>query len=170
LDCVRVGLRYTPAGLEALQQQEEQLQYERFGSAEALCLGNIAAQLATEYDRGVGIAITRESDGLVLFQYMMDDKAPRNLGFMEGKRRAALACGHSSLWAYVEPVTRGAQPPKPEPGFVPTGGAFPIRAKGEWVATLSVSGLHEGKDHELAVRALAQALGRKAPPFPAAAI
>jgi uncharacterized protein (UPF0303 family) len=38
------------------------------------------------------------------------------------------------------------------------------------VATLSVSGLHEGKDHELAVRALAQALGREVPAFPAAAI
>jgi uncharacterized protein (UPF0303 family) len=170
LGCVRDGLRYTPVCLDVLQQQEEQLQYERFGSAEALRLGNIAAQLAAEYDRGVGIAVTRESDGLVLFQYAMDDKAPRNLGFMEGKRRAALDCGHSSLWAYVEPLVRGEQPPKPAPDFVPTGGAFPIRVQGEWVATLSVSGLHEGKDHELAVRALAQALGRDVPPFPAAAI
>jgi predicted dehydrogenase/uncharacterized protein (UPF0303 family) len=170
LDCVRAGLRYTPHCLNVLQQQEQQLQYERFGSAEALRLGNIAAQLAAEYDRGVGVAITRESDGLVLFQYAMDDKTPRNLGFMEGKRRAALACGHSSLWAYVEPLVRGEQPPKPAPDFVPTGGAFPIRVQGEWVATISVSGLHEGKDHELAVRALAQALGREAPPFPAAAI
>lgn len=40
------------------------------------------------------------------------------------------------------------------------GGAFPIRVGDAWVATLAVSGLHEGKDHELCVRALARALGR----------
>ena len=37
------------------------------------------------------------------------------------------------------------------------------RVGGEWVATLCVSGLHDGKDHELAVRALEAELGVTAP-------
>jgi uncharacterized protein (UPF0303 family) len=170
LDTIRAGLHCTPHCLEVLQQQETILQYEQpFGSKEALRLGNIAAELATEYDRGVGISITRERDGLVLFQYVMDDKALRNLGFMEGKRQTALSCGHSSLWTYVEHAVSGEPLPPPSANFVPSGGAFPIRVQGEWVATLSISGLHEGKDHELAVRALSQALGRNVPVFPATA-
>ena len=163
---------YTPQCLEALRQQEAILQYERFGSAEALSLGNIAAKLALEYDRGVGLRITREKDALVLFQYMMDDKAERNLGFMEAKRRAALKSGHCSLWPYVEHEINGAWRELIDavPDVLPCGGAFPIRAGGEWVATIAVSGLHEGKDHELAVRALSEALKRSVPPFPGALV
>ena len=41
-------------------------------------------------------------------------------------------------------------------------GAFPIRdERGTLLATLCVSGLHEGLDHELAVRALAEAEGKE---------
>ena len=159
---------YTPECLEALRQQEDILQYERFGSAEALALGNITAKLALSYDRGVGVRITRERDGLDLFRYMMDDKAERNLGFMEAKRQAALESGHCSLWPYVEHAINGAWQELIDaaPDVLSCGGAFPIRAGGEWAATIAVSGLHEGKDHELVVRALSEALGRSVPPFP----
>lgn len=172
LDIVREGLHYSPRCLEVLQCQEDILQYGSFGSKEALQLGAIAAELAVEYDRGVGIAIIRESDGLVIFQYMMDDKAPRNLNFMEGKRRAVLESGHSSLWPYVENAINGKWQDMMErkPYVLPSGGAFPIRANGEHVATISISGLHEGKDHELVVRALSKALEQSVPAFPCAAI
>lgn len=172
LDTVRGGLHYTEETLRVLQAQEDILQYDRFGNAEVLALGTAAAELAEEYDRGVGISITRESDGLVLFQYMMEDKAPRNLGYMEGKRRTVLASGHCSLWPYVENAINGKWQDlmDQKPYLALSGGAFPIRVKGEHAATISVSGLHEGKDHELTVRALCRALGKQAPAFPWAAI
>lgn len=163
---------YTKRCLEVLRQQEDSLQYKTFGCVEALALGNILAELAKGYDRGVGVCITREEDGLVLFQYVMDDKAPRNLGFMEGKRKAALASEHCSLWPYVEHALTGKWQEifDAYPQMLPCGGAFPIRVNGTWVATLAVSGLHDGKDHELMVRALSKALAVEVPPFPGKAV
>ena len=45
------------------------------------------------------------------------------------------------------------------------GGAFPICVGHKWVATLLVSGLHEGKDHELIIRALSRYLNIAVPEF-----
>ena len=169
---METDIRYSRRDLDILLEQERILCYDRFGSTEALTLGNAAAALAAEYDRGVGIQITRESDGLVLFQYMMDDKAPRNLGFMEGKRQATLACGHSSLYAFVAHTLDGSCQDVFDamPRMLPCGGAFPLRAGGQYAATFAVSGLHDGKDHELLVRSLCRALGRQAPAFTAPAV
>lgn len=154
-----------PQTLAALDSQERLLRYpERFGAYEALELGRAIASLAEDYDRGIGVCIYRESDGLILFQWMMDDKAARNLTFIEGKRLAALACGHCSLWAYADNEASGAGGElfDPASGACPAGGAFPVRLEaGEWVATISLSGLHEGKDHELVVRALCRVLGKQ---------
>ena len=147
----------TNTRISELLGEERRLRYERpFTSFEALRLGSAIARLSTEYDRGVGVKVTRESDGLVIFQWMADDKADRYFRYLDGKRLAALGCGHSSLYAealheadgsFGEMYAEGA----PE---WPGAGAFPIRVGDEWVATVSVSGLHEGKDHELVVRAL----------------
>ena len=138
---VQDTLKLTPQCLEVLEQQEAVLQFDKFGSREALTLGNIIAELAGGYDRGVSAAIIRELDGLTLFQFAMDDKAPRNDTFMLGKRKAALKSGHSSLWAYVKHALTGecedlfARVPE----TLPFAGAFPIRVHGEWTATLTIS-------------------------------
>ena len=162
----------TPECLDALREQEERLQFQEFSCEEALALGNAVADLAREYDRGISVSIVRESDDLVLFQYAMDDKTPKNLLYMEGKRKAAKLSGHCSLWPYVEHELTGAwqEMVAQVPEVLPVGGAFPIRVNGEWVATLMVSGLHEGKDHELAVRALSRVLQKEVPDFPGVAV
>lgn len=153
--------------METILEQERILRYPTaFGAAEALALGNRVASLATEYDRGVTVQITRESDGMVLFAWSMDDKAPRNYSFAAGKRAAALASGHVSSWAQLEVLSAGGDADElwaNAPEVAPSAGAFPIRVGEEWVATLCVSGLHDGKDHELAVRALEAELGVTAP-------
>lgn len=108
----------------------------------------------------------------MLFQYMMDSKGPRNEWFMEGKRRAVLDTEHSSLWPYVEHKINGRWQEMFENDrtSLPAGGAFPIRVGEEQVATVAVSGLHEGKDHELVIRGLEKVLGKKVPVFPGAAV
>ncbi len=145
--------------LKVLERQEHDLVYKQFGSHEALELGDAVAYFARHAERGIGVQITRESDGLVLFQWMDDDKAVRNLGFMQTKREAVLKTGHSSLWACLSQGTTDAIPV--------AGGAFPIRVASsdgsapKQVATLSISGLHEGRDHELCVRSLAWVLSKR---------
>lgn len=144
-----------------LLEQERLLSFERFGAAEALALGNVVASCAVDYDRGVMAQIVRKSDGLALFQWAADDKAPRNEVFVAGKRAATELSGACSLRCYVEYCMDGSWSEMLEPGSSAmfAGGAFPLCVGDELVATISVSGLHEGKDHELVVRSLAQALG-----------
>jgi|LAHS01.1.fsa_nt_gb uncharacterized protein (UPF0303 family) len=158
---------YSQDCLDTIVEQERILRYDKtFTSNDALDVVEAARNLAPEYDRGYGIRVTRESDGLVLAQWMADDKAPRNVSFMEGKRLAALGCGHASLYAYVEHELDGTHGEwfdllaKGEPRELPFGGAFPVRVGDAWVATVSLSGLHEGRDHEVVVRSLCMALGR----------
>lgn len=167
LDTIRSGFTCTPKTLDTLTEQERILRYpERFGASEALALGSRIAVLAPEYDRGVTVKITRESDGMQLFAWSMDDKAPRNYEFIEGKRAAVLASGHASVWHQVELKLAGKKDELLDAsGQMPAAGGFPIRLQGtdEIVATCVVSGLHEGLDHELVVRALAAELGVQTP-------
>ena len=157
------------AALEVLAQQEQELCFsERFGSVEALELGTAAARLAPEYSEGYSVTITRESDGAVIFQWITDDKGARNLTFAAGKRAAALKAGHASPWLQLQATANGEPPEKPwakAPDVVPACGAFPLRVGSEWVATIAVSGLHEGLDHEVIIRALEQVLGKTVPRF-----
>lgn len=169
LDAARTGFTVTQDALDTLSQQEQLLRYpETFGAEEALELGCAIAQLAPQYDRGVTAVITRESDGMMLFAWSTDDKAPRNYGFAEGKRQASLALGHASVWGYLEhQLTAPDEPLFTEQTIgMPCAGAFPIYAGDERVATACVSGLHEGRDHELIVRALQQVLDVTAPALP----
>ncbi len=171
LDTIRTAFTPTPDTLKVLEEQERVLRYpERFGADEALALGNRITQLVRtceRYDREVTIQITRESDGMQLFALSMDSKAPRNYDYIAGKRGASLACGHSSAYLQQQMVLEGKadQLFAQMPDVMPSAGAFPIRVAGsdEVVATLCVSGLHEGLDHELMVRALEEELGVKAP-------
>lgn len=169
LDAIRAKLTYDERALNELEAQEEVLCYPgSFGSREALELGNAVAAIAPDYDRGISVEIVRESDGLQLFSWSTDDKAPRNYGFADGKRKGSLSCGHASLWGYVRRTLDGAIPANvdKEAGALYAAGAFPIRdASGERVATIAVSGLHEGLDHDVVTRALGNVLGVDVPVF-----
>ncbi len=87
------------AARDVLLEQERILRYERFGASEALRLGGVIAALAQDYGEGVSVIITRETDGVRMFQWVADDKSERNLLFAEGKRAAARKAGHASPWA-----------------------------------------------------------------------
>jgi len=158
----------TEEALRVLVNQEKILTYpEHFTAKDALALGNTIARLADEYERGISVKIVREADGMTLFSYACDDKAPRNEGFMERKRQALLSCGHSSLYAYAAHEVRGEFEEffEPESVRLASGGAFPIRVKGDLIATIVVSGLHYGQDHELVVRSLSEVLKKEVPEY-----
>ena len=156
--------------LEVLREQERVLRYDEFGAREALVLGSVAAGLAPEYAEGYVVTITREADEEVCFQWLADGKGARNLMFAAGKRAAALRSGHASPWRQLEAVAAGQSLDEvwaEAPQVVCSCGAFPIRIGNDWVATIAVSGLHEGLDHEVILRSLEQVLGRVVPRFEA---
>lgn len=155
LDAARACFLPDAQSVNVLECQERLLRYGKsFTSDDAFVLGCVAVHFSRECDLPLAVRIVRESDGLALFQWMGEGKAERHVNFMEGKRRASLECGHSSLWAELDPERRD------ERGLPSvTAGAFPIRVGDEVVATISTSGSHLGLDHEVCVRALASALG-----------
>ncbi|MBR2682112.1 MAG: heme-binding protein [Atopobiaceae bacterium] len=159
----------TPAAaqeaLEVLTEQERLLRFESFGAAEAMKLGIAIAGLAPDFGEGVSVTITRESDGVRMFQWVADDKNERNLLFAEGKRAAARKAGHAGPWAQLEAAISGdlVSVWSGVPDEVPACGAFPLRVGDEWVATVAVSGLSNGEDHEVILRAFEQVLGIGAP-------
>lgn len=158
---------YEQADLELLEEQESGLCFPKFHSADALALGNELVHIACDYDREIGVRIVRESDEMVIFQYIMDGKDSRNIQYMESKRAAAKRCGHNSFWAYVDHELHGNWQEMFDdvPAYLPCAGAYPIKVSGEWIATLMVSGLHNGQDHELMIRALSNYLKTDVPVF-----
>lgn len=153
------------AAQEVLLEQERTLRYGRFGANEAFELGSIAKALVPAFASGYSVTITRERDGVRMFQWVADDKDERNLLFADGKRYSALAAGHAGPWAQLEATVSGDLSTvwSKVPEEVPACGAFPIRVGEEWVATIAVSGLDAGLDHEVIIRALERALGVTVP-------
>ena len=170
LDAIRPSYTLTPAALDVLREQERILRWPQgatCGAKEALELGSAVAGIVDDYDLGYVVRITRESDGYELFGWGADGKKPANYDYADGKRRAALRLGHCSLWGWTEETLAGADTKQLfAHGDMPVAGAFPIRVGDEWVATLAVSGLHDGLDHELLIRGLEQVLKVKAPAYP----
>lgn len=155
---------YTEDDLAILEEQEKAFEIDACDSSILLSIAEAMLSLRHEYDRGIALQIVREHDQLVMFQFVDDDKAERNLKFCAGKRAAELALGHSSAWSYVYSKIHGLSSSM---DMVYSGGAFPLKDRnGNLLASILVSGLHEGGDHRLIVRALTQALGRDCPEFP----
>ncbi len=145
---------YTQSDLDILLQQEKDLRYESFHSKDALRLGEEIINQAEKEDRGLVIQIVREKDSLVIFQYAMDDKAERNFVFCSKKHEALLEQGHSSAYMYVSEEIKGNSSNY-------SGGSFPIYdLENNLVASVLVSGLHEGKDHHIIISSLEKVLNK----------
>ena len=164
MDVIRTGFsEYTEEDVKILEEQEKALVFESFDNEDALKVGLKIIELQKEYDRGIAVRIVRESDGLVMFQHVMKDKNERNSRYAEGKHNAIKEYGHSSAWVNVSAKTAGFELKE---GVLPSGGAFPVYLEdGTLAASVLVSGLHEGKDHELIVRAISEVTGKQYPEF-----
>ena len=159
--------KFSRKDIQILRQQEKLIRFNSFGSVDAMAIGVILARLCAEYPEQLAVVITRESDQTVIYQYVMDEKKQRNLNFASAKRNAVLATGHSSLLALAE-ACEGNIPEallKEDADIIPVGGAFPVFVNGDHAATIAVSGLHEGKDHEIIVRALEEYLDIDLPEY-----
>ena len=167
LDTIRAGFSVTPQALEVLDEQERALRYaEKFDADDAFELGAAIRSFAGDYDLGYVIRIVREADEYDLFRWGADGKRQANYDYADGKRRAALRLGHCSLWGWTKAQLDGTAGELFAAGDMPVAGAFPIRVGDEQVATVCVSGLHEGLDHELIVRGLSKVLGVEVPAYP----
>lgn len=160
------------ACLDVLREQEQELRYEgAFGSSEAFALGRVLVELANDFEETYVVTIQRASDGETVFQWVPDDKGERNLSIARAKIAASRASGHAAPWASLEAIATGspleavwATAPREIAGC----GGFPIYAGGTLAGVVGVSGVHNGGDHEVIVRALEHVLGKRVSRFPVA--
>ena len=147
----------TPEHIKEIEAGE--LSFPFFSSEEALKLGTHIINASEKYGEEIALMIVRERDQAVIFQYIMDGKSERNINFARMKMKAAQITGHSSLWAFAK-LAYGCALPELEENedALPVGGAYPVMVNGEHVATIALSGLHEGHDGALLIEAIASYL------------
>ena len=144
--------------MKKLQDQEEELQFEAFGSREALKIGLIICEIA-EKEIGKGIAVHIENEDHPLFTHYMEGTSKDNTYWINAKKKVVGHFGHSSL--YVGEMFRDRGTSFKEGSGLPLteyqgeGGSFPvvIRGKGR-IGTITVSGLSGEEDHNLAVEGI----------------
>lgn len=146
--------------LRTLLLQEEELQYPSFCDKDALFLIN---KIAKKNEGPLAISIYRESDGLLMTQYVSDEKNQRNVMIAKGKYNMSKSCDHSSLYAYCQSKLNKKYEHLPVPEYICGAGAFPIRVNHQRIATITISGLKEGRDHDIIVETLNEILHKNVP-------
>lgn len=160
--------QYPMGSAEILEQTETALLLKKFDSHDALEIGSRMVRLSEKYQKEPFVIIIREQDELPIFQFAGNTMLQRNINFAMKKRNTVLKTGHCSLWVMAQQQTHGGMEAyfDPDTECLPVGGAFPIYVNDKLEATIAVSGLKEGMDHQLIVDALADYFNRQLPQFP----
>lgn len=157
-----------PSSLEALIERVEEevrtLQLASFNQEDALALGLLIVELATERELPVAVDIRRSSH--VLFHVSLPGATPDNDVWVEKKARTAERFAVPSLLVGLRGRRGGGRIEHnvwfDESSYAAHGGAFPVYVRGTGqVATVTVSGLPQKEDHDLVVEALAKFRRRK---------
>lgn len=157
--------KYSKKDLDILELQENILQFDHFDSQDALKLATTLIDCSIKYEEGIAFNIQRTRDEGIIFQYMDDNKAQRNINFAQMKRNTVLCTKHNSLWALIKSVVDTKV--ELDEKCLPVGGAYPIFVGEEMVATIALSGLHYGNDFRVLVEAISIFLEKEIPEFTA---
>jgi len=148
--------------IDILKKQEEALQFDRFTNDDALRIGNAIVQYAAYKNKAVAIEIV--VNGWTLFLFCMEGTRPENIRWMRRKRNFLEYRRTSSLLGQklmVEQNRTMSDIFLDEADYSDRGGAFPIRIGNQVVGSITVSGLPDVEDHQMAADVLASYLGRE---------
>ncbi len=155
--------------LEIVIKQEEALQLDRIDAADAWQLGMILREMGLGIGRTMALRVSLL--GAPVFHCGLGQPKPSFSRWIKRKEKGTLECWASSLRLKLEALTGGNSPE--DHGFsasdaVFCGGCFPLRIKGLGVVgAITVSGLSDVQDHQLAADALAKFLNVQVPKLPA---
>lgn len=143
--------------------QEEQLQFTAFNEEAAWTLGTRLRQMATERNLAIVIDVRRQNHPL--FYAALPGTTPDNIEWVRRKSNTTFRLHKSSYAVGLRLQEKGSDLYEtyalPHEDYASHGGCFPIRVTGAGlVAAVTVSGLPQRADHELAVEALCAELGR----------
>lgn len=149
--------------INELEKIENDLKFETFNQQIALDLALSLIQHSKNYDGEIVLRISDEIRNIVIFQYVMETKTEKNIKLAMLKRNAVLQTGHCSLWLLIKAKLENQCLSHlfNNKDILPIGGAFPIYVGEKHVATISISGLHDGLDHELIVKTLYKFLNKE---------
>lgn len=139
-----------------LADQEDRLQFRRFGHDEAWRLGSRLVELARE--RALPVVVGVDLGEQAVFRSGLPGSTPDNDRWLERKFatvRRFLRCSlATSAMGELDGVHDlfGIDPAT----YAFAGGAFPIRVNGTLVGTVGVSGLTSAEDHDLVVEVLTE--------------
>ena len=143
--------------LKALLAQEHELQLQHFNNATAWELGNLIRLGAEKISAAVSIEVYAFEQ--VVFSYAMPGTSKDQQDWIRRKRQAVMRFGNSSyyLGQYNAAKNRDFEAiPHVDPKeYCAHGGSFPIRIKNSGIiGAVTVSGLPQETDHQLAVDAM----------------
>lgn len=150
--------------IERVEEEVQTLQFGSFSQDDALALGLLIVELATQRELPVAVDIRRGSH--VLFHVSLPGATPDNGFWVERKARTAERYAIPSLLVGLRGRLDGGRAEDSgwfdESAYAAHGGSFPIYLRGTGpVATVTVSGLPQKADHELVVEALTKFTRRK---------
>lgn len=143
--------------LKRVEAEERELVLDSFDNDDALELGLALVEKARA--RQLPVAIDIERCGQRLFHAALPGSAPDNDAWIERKKRLVRRTFRSSyatgLRLRVQQRTLAETMYLDERRYAPHGGCVPVVVRGVgFVGTVTVSGLPQREDHELAVEAL----------------
>ncbi|RKJ77616.1 heme-degrading domain-containing protein [Butyricicoccus sp. 1XD8-22] len=149
------------AKIEEIIRQEEELCFDRFGSEDALRLGQILIGLAKE--AGVCYVVNISLNRRQLFHFSPDGVTPDNDNWARRKENTVYHFFRSSYRVTLELEDSGEQLcPRfglSDADYVAAGGSFPIHVRGAGVVgAVTISGLPQEEDHAFVTKAIKQYL------------
>ena len=148
--------------LEQIERQERELVFARFDADMAWKLGAELHALAAE--RRLPVVIDVRRFGQPLFYAALEGTTPDNVEWVRRKSNVVARFHRSSYAVALKEKMKGATLSEsqglPVADYATHGGSFPIIAAGAGViGSVTVSGLPQRADHELAIEALCGLLG-----------
>jgi uncharacterized protein (UPF0303 family) len=149
--------------MEQVALQERELQWPRFDTQAAWELGVRLRTMAQ--DRELAVVIDVRRFGQPLFYTALEGTTPDNVEWVRRKSNLVARFHRSSysigLSLKLKSDTLQQRYALPDADYAAHGGSFPLSVAGSGViGSVTVSGLPQRHDHELAVEALCFALGR----------
>ncbi|PLR66192.1 heme-degrading domain-containing protein [Bacillus sp. UMB0893] len=153
------------AMLEEVKKQEEKLIFKSFSNEDALHMGLFIIESAKKINKSVAVNIVK--NGQTVFHHGMDGTSPDQDEWIKKKSNVVLRHHHSSYYMMLYNKLKNrsyfefysASPFE----YAVHGGAFPIIIEGSGViGVITVSGLTQEEDHDLAVKALTVILNKTA--------
>lgn len=150
--------------LKELLAQEDELQFQYFNNAVAWELGNSIKVAAETMSAAVAIEVYAFEQ--VVFSYAMPGTAKDHQDWLRRKRQAVMRFGHSSYYQGQYNAVKNrdfeAIPHLDPKEYCAHGGSFPIRIKNSGViGAVTVSGLPQETDHQLAIDAFRQVISHQ---------